>query len=125
MKIRLVSRTRGTDQIVDELYMTFTHTQEMPWILPGVPPTNKPVEIALIVMACIRGNKLCRENVYWDQASVLVQIGLLDPTYIPKSFEHAGQAGQSVERLPVTGVESARKVLGQGQQPSNMLIPNW
>ena len=91
-----VSRTIGEDQLVDEMIFSFTHTQEMPWMLPGVAPTNKKVEVALVAIVKFRDGKLAHEHIYWDQASVLKQIGLLtDP------------------RLPVQGVESARRVLGK------------
>ena len=93
-KLTPVSRTIGSHQLVDELIFSFTHTQAMPWMLPGVPPTNKRVEIPLVVIVHFRGGKLAHEHIYWDQASVLKQIGLLgDP------------------KLPVCGAETARKVL--------------
>jgi carboxymethylenebutenolidase len=88
-----VSRTVGTDQLVDEMIFSFTHTQEMPWMLPGIAPTNRHVEVALVAIVHFRDGKLAHEHIYWDQASVLKQIGLLtDP------------------KLPVYGAESARKV---------------
>jgi carboxymethylenebutenolidase len=91
-----VSRTVGEDQLVDEMIFSFTHTHEMPWMLPGVPPTNKRVEIPLVAIVKFREGKLAHEHIYWDQASVLKQIGVLtDPS------------------LPVFGVETARKVLGK------------
>ena len=90
-----VSRTVGEDQLVDEMIFSFTHTREMPWILPGVPPTNRRVEVALVAIVRFREGKVAHEHIYWDQASVLKQIGLLnDPA------------------LPVFGAESARKVKG-------------
>jgi carboxymethylenebutenolidase len=89
-----VSRTVGEDQLVDEMIFSFTHTQEMPWMLPGIPPTNRRVEVPLVAIVRFRDGKLAHEHIYWDQASVLKQLGLLnDPS------------------LPVAGVESARKVL--------------
>jgi carboxymethylenebutenolidase len=88
-----VSRTIGEDQLVDEIIFSFTHTHEMPWMLPGVAPTNKHVEVPLVVIVKFRGGKLAHEHIYWDQASVLKQIGLLsDPA------------------LPVFGAETAQKV---------------
>jgi carboxymethylenebutenolidase len=99
-----VSRTIGEDQIVDEMVFKFTHTIPMDWILPGIPPTGKPVEIPLVAIVRFRGNKLAHEHIYWDQASVLVQIGLLDPA-----------------KLPVAGVESAKKVLDPSL-PANELM---
>ena len=89
-----VSRTVGENQLVDEMIFSFTHSEEMPWMLPGVPPTNRPVKIPLVVIVKFRDGKLAHEHIYWDQASVLKQIGLLtDPS------------------LPVFGVETAEKVL--------------
>jgi carboxymethylenebutenolidase len=94
-KLTPVSRTVGEDQLVDEMIFSFTHTTEMPWMLPGIPPTNRYVEVALVAIVRFRDDKLAHEHIYWDQASVLKQIGLLtDPT------------------LPVCGAESAHKVRG-------------
>jgi carboxymethylenebutenolidase len=102
-----ISRTVGADQVVDELLFSFTHTSEIDWMLPGVPPTGRRVEIPLVAIVQFRDGKVAHEHIYWDQASVLVQIGLLEP------------AG-----LPVAGVETARKVADPGQ-PSNALMTRW
>jgi carboxymethylenebutenolidase len=92
--IQLVSRTVGQDQLVDEIIFSFTHTEEMPWMLPGVPPTHHHVDIPLVVVVGFRDGKLAHERIYWDQASVLKQVGLLtDPS------------------LPVFGAETALKLL--------------
>jgi len=99
-----VSRTIGEDQIVDEMVFKFTHTIPMDWILPGIPPTGKRVEVPLVAIVRVRDGKLAHEHIYWDQASVLVQIGLLDPA-----------------RLPIVGIESARKVLDPSL-PANELM---
>ena len=99
-----VSRTIGEDQIVDEMIFKFTHTIPMDWMVPGIPPTGKPVEVPLVAIVRFRDNKLAHEHIYWDQASVLVQIGLLDPA-----------------KLPVAGVESAKKVLDPSL-PANELM---
>lgn len=100
-----IARTVGEDRIVDELIHKFTHTMEMPWILPGVPPTGKRVEIAVIVVVQFEDGKIAGERIYWDQASVLAQVGLID-----------------ANRLPVTGIEASRKVVGPAGEPSNSLI---
>ena len=89
-----VSRTVGENRLVDEMVISFTHTIEMPWILPGVAPTGRHVEVPLVAIVGFRDGKLAHENIYWDQASVLKQIGLL-----------------SDSNLPVYGAETARKVL--------------
>ena len=95
-----ISRTVGTDQLVDEMIFSFTHTQEMPWMLPGVAPIHKKAEIPIVAIVKFRDGKLAHEHIYWDQASVLKQIGLItDPS------------------LPVRGVETARKVLDPQFQP--------
>ena len=99
-----VSRTIGGDQLVDEMIFKFTHTIPMDWMLPGVAPTGKRVEIPLVAIVQFKEGKLAHEHIYWDQASVLVQIGLLDPA-----------------KLPVAGVESARKVLDPSL-PANELM---
>ena len=74
-----VSQTIGENQIVDEMIFKFTHTIPMEWMLPGIPPTGKRVEVPLVAIVRFREGKLAHEHIYWDQASVLVQIGLLDP----------------------------------------------
>jgi len=99
-----ISRTIGNDQLVDEMVFKFTHTIPMDWMLPGIPPTGKRVEVPLVAIVRFREGKLAHEHIYWDQASVLVQLGLLD-------------AGT----LPVAGVESARKALDPSL-PSNALM---
>ena len=78
-----VSRTIGQGRIVDEMVLRFTHTIPMDHMLPGIPPTGKRVEIALVVVVQFDGDKLAHEHLYWDQASVLVQLGLLDPAGLP------------------------------------------
>jgi carboxymethylenebutenolidase len=95
-----ISRTIGTDQLVDEMVFQFTHTIRMDWMLPGVEPTGRRVEVPLIVVVHFRDGKLAHEHIYWDQASVLVQIGLLDP-----------------KGLPVSGIETARKALNPKLPP--------
>ena len=81
--IKLISRTLGEDQLVDEMIFSFTHTEEMPWMLPGVPPTYRHVDVPLVVVVGFREGKLAHERIYWDQASVLKQIGLLTDTSLP------------------------------------------
>ncbi|KAJ4303493.1 hypothetical protein N0V90_002388 [Kalmusia sp. IMI 367209] len=114
---RLVSRTVGVDRVVDEMVVSFTHSDEVDWILPGVPPTNKRVEVAVVSVVAVRGGKLASEHMYWDQASVLVQVGLLDPKVVPKDMKNKG-----LKRLPVVGVEGARQVVDAKQERYNGLL---
>lgn len=78
-----VSRTYSEDRLIDELIISFTHTSKIDWMLPGVEPTGKRVEVVFVVIVGIEGDKVSYEHILWDQASVLVQIGLLDPTGLP------------------------------------------
>lgn len=71
-----VNRVVGESQLVDELHLTFTHSKRMDWFLPGIAPTNKKVEIDMVVVVQFRGDKLSCERIYWDQATVLRQVGL-------------------------------------------------
>ncbi|KAL4942074.1 hypothetical protein BDV06DRAFT_193061 [Aspergillus oleicola] len=107
MHLRLLSRTTGADRVVDELYVSFEHSHEIPWMLPGIPPTNKKVEIVLVSIVSLRANALYSEHVYWDQGSVLVQVGLLDPKLVPENLKG------KVDRLPVIGRDSARRILNE------------
>ncbi|KAI1485449.1 dienelactone hydrolase [Biscogniauxia mediterranea] len=125
MEVTLVSRTVGSDRVVDELHVSFKHTQEMPWILPGVPSTNKRVEVMVVSIVTLKAGKICHEHVYWDQASVLVQVGLLDPKLVPQKASERG-----VKKLPVVGREAARRVLKgfedeEDGEADNELIPGW
>jgi carboxymethylenebutenolidase len=99
-----VSRTVGIDRLVDEFVLCCTHDVDMHWMLPGVAPTGRYFEVAMVAVVRFRGEKIDNLHVYWDQASVLVQIGLLDPA-----------------RLPVTGVESARRVLDVARSGSSLM----
>ena len=99
-----ISRTIGSNQLVDEMVFKFTHSIRMDWMLPGLAPTGKRVEVPLVAIVQFREGKLAHEHIYWDQASVLVQLGLL-------------KAGT----LPVAGIESARKALDPSL-PSNVLM---
>jgi len=102
-----ISRTVGANSLVDEMLFCFTHTREIDWMLPGIPPTGRSVEIPLVAIVQFRDGKLVCEHIYWDQPSVLVQIGQLDPT-----------------GLPVAGAETAHKVRDR-TLPSNGHMPNW
>jgi len=99
-----ISRTIGTDQLVDEMVFSFTHTIPMDWMLPGIEPTGRRVEVALVAIVRFVRGKVAHEHIYWDQASVLAQLGLIDP-----------------QTLPVAGVESARKAVNP-TLPSNELM---
>jgi carboxymethylenebutenolidase len=82
-QLELISRTSDADRIVDEMVVSFTHDVEMPWLLPGTPPTGRRVEIPLVAIVGLRDGLVDSEHIYWDQASVLAQVGLLDVANLP------------------------------------------
>lgn len=99
-----ISRTVGEEQVVDELVLRFTHDVSLAFMLPGVSPTGKKVELPVVVVMKFENGKIAHEHIYWDQASLLVQVGLLDP-----------------KTLPVIGVDQARTLLDQSL-PLNALM---
>jgi carboxymethylenebutenolidase len=103
VKMESVSRTVGESSFVEELFITFTHTTTIDWLLPGVAPTGKPVAMAVAAVVGFKDGKISHEHIYWDQAGILVQVGLLDP-----------------KGLPVSGGESARKVLDPNRPARKM-----
>jgi carboxymethylenebutenolidase len=101
---RQVSRTVGEHQVVDELVITFTHDRELEIMLPGIPPTGRRISLPVVVVVGFEGGKVSHEHIYWDQASVLVQAGLLDPA-----------------ELPIAGSEQTEALLDQ-RRPKNELL---
>jgi carboxymethylenebutenolidase len=93
-----VSRTVGSDRLVDEHLLRFTHDRVMDAMLPGVPPTGRPVELAGVVIVEFRGDKVAGEHIHWDQASLLAQLGLLDAKALG---------------LPIGGRDNARMLLDE------------
>jgi carboxymethylenebutenolidase len=104
-QITPVSRTVGDDQVVDEVVVSFTHDIEMDHLLPAVAPTGRSVRIPVCVVAKFEGGKVAHEHIYWDNASLLVQVGLLDPS-----------------ALPVTGAEQAENLFDPRTRPTNALM---
>ncbi|MBV8674558.1 MAG: ester cyclase [Acidobacteriaceae bacterium] len=100
-KVTQISRTIGKDQVVDELIVSFTHNTQWDYLLPGIPPTGKKVELPHVVVMKFENGKVAHEHIWWDQASLLVQVGLLDPA-----------------NLPVAGIEQARKLLRLAKERS-------
>ena len=103
----LISETVGSDAVILELVNIFTHDVEIDYLLPGIPPSGKELTVPIVVVAKFRGGQLYHEHIYWDQATLLVQLGLIDR-----------------KGLPVAGSEEARKMLDQSL-PANTLMPSW
>jgi carboxymethylenebutenolidase len=89
-----ISLTVGIDRIVEELIYEFTHDIEMQWLAPGVAPTHKAVVLPVTAIVEFERDKIAHEHLYFDQATLLIQLGVLQPG-----------------ALPMNGVESAHKLL--------------
>ena len=99
--LRQISRTVSSGRLIEEFVLEFTHDIEVPFMLPGVPPTGQKVRLPHVLVMGFEGDKVAYEHIYWDHASLLVQVGLLDP------------AG-----LPIAGAEQAERLLelaGEGE----------
>ncbi|KAF3396174.1 Cytochrome b2 [Penicillium rolfsii] len=124
--LELVSRTLGIDRVVDEFIFKFTHDKELDWLLPGVPPTNKHVEVPFTAVVNIRGDRLYHEHISWDQGSVLRQVGLM-PEYLPYPYNLPDGSkpapGKQFEyRVPVAGIDSAEKMRDRNSIASNQMF---
>ena len=89
-----ISQVVGKDILAEEAVYQFTHDQFMDWMIPGVPPTGKRVEVGVVAIIKFESGKIASEHLYWDHASVLAQLGVIDRT-----------------KGLVAGVESARTLL--------------
>ena len=107
MSIESLSRTIGDASIVDEMLITLTHDVEIPWILPAVAPTGKQVRIPVIGIVGFEGTAVASERIYWDQAAVLAQVGLLDD--------------EAVKRLPI--IASPQGLLDGTVAPNQLAQP--
>ncbi|KAL8334992.1 hypothetical protein RB598_009280 [Gaeumannomyces tritici] len=123
--LELVSRTVGVDRVIDEFIFKLTHDRVVDWLLPGVPPTGKSLEMPFTSVVNIRGDRLYHEHIAWDQATVLRQLGLL-PEYLPFPYRIDGKdpaPGKKFEyRVPAAGVETARKLADENSVESNQMF---
>jgi carboxymethylenebutenolidase len=91
LEITSLSQTFGDDRIVEEMVMRFTHTVDMGWMLPGVPARGRRVEFALVGVIRFQAGKVANEHLYWDQATVLSQLGVLDHPVVAAGVGSAAQ----------------------------------
>ncbi|GFF55557.1 hypothetical protein CNMCM6069_009599 [Aspergillus lentulus] len=124
--LELISRTVGIDRVVDEFIFSLTHNKEIDWLIPGIPPTGKPLRIPFTSVVNIRGDRLYHEHIAWDQATVLVQLGLM-PEYLPYPYalpdgRLPGPGKRFEYRVPAAGVETAEKLEDEQKIPSNQMF---
>ncbi|KAI3532515.1 carboxymethylenebutenolidase [Colletotrichum abscissum] len=122
-ELELISRTLGIDRVVDEFIYKFTHDTVVDWLVPGIPPTYKKVEIPFTAVVNIRGDRLYHEHISWDQGTVLAQLGLM-PQYLPFPYPIKGQEdGATFEyRVPVLGIDTAEKMRDRNSVVSNEMF---
>jgi carboxymethylenebutenolidase len=63
-------------------------------MIPRIPPTGKYIELSIVVIMKFKGNKIAHEHIYWEQASLLKQLGLLDNS----------------KELPIIGIEQSKNL---------------
>lgn len=125
-ELELVSRSVAIDRVIDEFIVKCTHNLEIDWLIPGIPPTGKKLQIPFTAVVNIRGDRLFHEHISWDQGTVLRQLGLL-PEYLPFPYPmpdgRTPAPGKRFEyRLPVAGVETADKMRDRNAVPSNEML---
>ncbi|PWY94629.1 carboxymethylenebutenolidase [Aspergillus sclerotioniger CBS 115572] len=124
--LELISRTVGIDRVVDEFIASLTHSEQIDWLLPGIPPTHKPLRIPCTSVVNIRGDRLYHEHISWDQATVLMQLDLL-PEFLhfpyPLSGDRRPAPGKKFEvRTPAAGIHTADKLRDGKAVESNTMI---
>ncbi|KAK7408354.1 hypothetical protein QQX98_009450 [Neonectria punicea] len=125
-ELELISRTIGIDRVIDEFIFKFTHDKPVDWLVPGIPPTGKYVEVPMTAVVNVRGDRLYHEHIAWDQGSVLRQLGLL-PEFLPFPYPLADgrvpAAGKEFKyQVPVAGVETANKMREKNSTESNVMF---
>ncbi|KAF5853669.1 hypothetical protein GGP41_006456 [Bipolaris sorokiniana] len=121
----LISRSIGIDRIIDEFIFKCTHNAPLDWLIPGIPPTGRRLEIPFMAVVNIRGDRLYHEHIAWDQGTVLAQLGLL-PEYLPIPYPLPGgqnQNGKKLEyKLPITGIQTSQKLRNKDAVTSNTML---
>ncbi len=102
-ELQLLTRSVGQGRIIDEFILRFTHTVHMHWFAPGVEPTGRRLAVPHVAVIAFENGLIASEHIYWDQATVLVQMGLLEG------------------HLPVMGADQGNRLL-DANAPANPLI---
>ncbi len=106
--LRRLTRTVGGERLVDELLLCFTHSLAMDWLLPGLAPTGRRVELPLVASVRFADGLIAAVHLYWDQASALVQLGLLAPAELPVARAESVSALLDRTGLPTTALLARR-----------------
>ncbi|KAJ3129648.1 hypothetical protein HK098_000799 [Nowakowskiella sp. JEL0407] len=101
----IVSTIYGSYTVTEETVLTVVHDSEINWLLPNVKPTRKRILIPTVTVAKFdHTGLLVSFTKYWDQASVLKQLGIL-----PGSMYCKANTSETV--LPVLGPTIVDKLL--------------
>ncbi|KAJ5947153.1 hypothetical protein N7466_000168 [Penicillium verhagenii] len=122
--LELISRTIGIDRVVDEFIFKFCHDTEMDWLIPGIPPTHRDMEIPFMAVVNIRGDRLYHEHITWDQGTVLMQLGLMPTHLLPATNEPKIEKAQDGYKTPAFGKETSAKLRDKNSMPSNVILAN-
>ncbi|KAF3389893.1 hypothetical protein DPV78_011658 [Talaromyces pinophilus] len=121
-ELEVISRTVGIDRVVDEFIYKITHDCEVDWLIPGIPPTGKKLQVPMTAIVNIRGDRLYHEHIAWDQGTVLNQLDLM-PEYLPFAYPVPGLEAKEGKRfeikVPVAGVRTATKMRDRNAVESN------
>ncbi|KAI8682456.1 Carboxymethylenebutenolidase [Fusarium sp. Ph1] len=123
----LISHSVGIDRVIDEFIFKCTHETRIDWLLPGLGPTGRKLEIPFTAVVNIRGDRLYHEHIIWDQGTVLAQLGLM-PEYLPYHYPHPDATKEKPTRqpleyrVPVAGLETAAKMRDKDAVGSNQMI---
>lgn len=79
IELQLLTRSVGQGRVIDEFIIEFTHTVRMDWFAPGVEPTGRRLKVPHVGIVAFEADRISSEHIYWDQATVLAQLGLITP----------------------------------------------
>jgi carboxymethylenebutenolidase len=74
LAVERISRTVDTRRLVDELRWTFVHDRELPWLLPGVAATGRPVRVLGISVVAVRHARITSVRTLWDVQRASAQV---------------------------------------------------
>lgn len=107
IELQLLARSVGQDCIVDEFILRFTHSLRMDWVAPGIEPTGRSLAVPHVAVIAFEDGKIRSEHIYWDQATVLTQLGLLgddlpvlDSAQCDRLLDADAPVNQLIQRLP-------------------------
>ena len=56
--------------------VSFTHDRELPWLLPGIAPTGRSVDVLAVSVVVVRRSAVEKHRTLWDMTTLLAQLGV-------------------------------------------------